>query len=225
MLWTAFVIGLIGSLHCAGMCGPIAVSIPGGRAGMVRGALLYNLGRTFSYALLGLLIGLLGKAVFLAGLQSWLSVALGVFLIVVVLFSINVEQQLLHWVWVQKAYDTLKHSLAAFMRKSGWRAHFAIGLLNGFIPCGLVYMAIAGALTADGVLDSIFYMALFGLGTIPLMLALMLAGQRIGFRFRSQLRKLYPILLMLMAAIMIFRGLRIDLPADITLWTDMPMCH
>lgn len=225
MLWTAFAIGLFGSLHCAGMCGPIAISIPGGRAGMVVGSLLYNLGRTVTYAGLGLLIGLLGKAVFLAGLQSWLSVGIGVFLLIVVIFSINVEQRLLKWPWMDRLYGGLKQGLGNMLRRSGWQAHFGIGLLNGLLPCGLVYMAVAGAITSGTILDSVLYMVLFGLGTIPLMLGLMLAGQRIGLTFRNRLRKLYPVLLTLMALILIFRGLSIDLPADITLWTDMPMCH
>ena len=225
MLWTAFVIGLFGSLHCAGMCGPIAVSIPGGSAGMVRGSLLYNGGRTITYTFLGLMIGLLGKAAFLAGVQAWLSVATGVFLLVVVIFSINIQQQLLNLGWMQRAYERLKAQLSVTLRQSGWRSHLGVGLLNGLLPCGLVYMAIAGAITAGGIIDSILYMACFGLGTIPLMLTLMLAGQRIGHRFRTSLRRFYPILLLIMASILILRGLRIDLPADITLWTDLPMCH
>ncbi len=147
------------------------------------------------------------------------------YLTFIVAFSVNVEQRLLTLPWMDRLYAALRQHLSAMLGKSGWQTHFGIGLLNGLLPCGLVYMAIAGAITSGEVGESIAYMALFGLGTIPLMLTLMLAGQRIGVRFRSRLRKLYPVLLTIMAILFIFRGLRIDLPADITLWTDLPMCH
>ncbi len=143
----------------------------------------------------------------------------------IVAFSVNVEQRLLTLPWMDRLYAALRQHLSAMFGKSGWQTHFGIGLLNGLLPCGLVYMAIAGAITSGEVGESIAYMALFGLGTIPLMLTLMLAGQLIGVRSRSRLRKLYPVMLTVMAILFIFRGLRIDLPADITLWADLPMCH
>lgn len=219
MLWSAFIIGLFGSLHCVGMCGPIALSLPGQR---LSGPLLYNVGRVITYAILGVFIGLLGKVVFIAGLQSWLSIAVGVFLLLVVIFSINVEQKLLKLPWLSEAYVRLQTRLGRFIRQ---RNLLIVGLLNGLLPCGLVYMAVATAITMGSVGMSVLYMVFFGLGTIPLMLAVSLAGNQMQSRFRSGVRRMFPVLLTLMGLLLIYRGLAIDLPVDIRLWTDLPLCH
>ncbi len=230
-LWTAFTIGLFGSLHCVGMCGPIALSLPYQGSGRIYAAgnvLLYNLGRVTTYSVLGLLIGALGKGIFLAGMQSYVSIGLGVLLILVALFSINVESPLLRWQPVARLNQWVKRQLGRLLRSSGPKTLYGIGLLNGLLPCGLVYMAVAGAVNTNSALHGAFYMVAFGLGTIPLMLTTALAGQFIPLRWRRYLRFAVPVFLLIFAALFIARGLQFEPPASIRFWEnmqDVPMCH
>lgn len=231
MLYTAFTIGLFGSLHCVGMCGPIALALPHGGQGRWLSAwkiLLYNLGRTTTYVLLGLLVGLLGEGLFLAGAQRWLSVGAGVMLLVVAVFSIPVESRLVGWPLVGRGYLWLKNALAKMLGRRSQFAFFQTGLLNGILPCGLVYMAIVGAVTMGSAVGGASYMLVFGLGTVPLMLATALAGRLVSLKMRNGLKRLHPAFLVALAALFILRGLRFDVPRDFSFWEAMqtvPMCH
>lgn len=230
MFWTAFTIGLLGSLHCVGMCGPIACVLPMDeptRWGAVRSLVLYNLGRMVSYITLGILIGLLGQGLFLAGMQKWLSVAVGAILLVIAVFSIPVERRLLQSPLTGRFYLFLKSQLARFLKNDNWGG-LKVGILNGFLPCGLVYMAILGALGAGSLGGGMLYMLLFGLGTTPLMFGTVLAGRRIGLGAQRWLRKLYPVFLAGLAILFILRGIQFNLPGGFTFWEALqqaPMCH
>ena len=214
MLWTAFTIGLAGSLHCIGMCGPIALALPyQGRNRWAAAAkvLLYNLGRIFTYSFLGLLIGLMGKGLYLAGLQTFVSFGLGAALLLIALFSINVETRPLK----------IPHTQCP-------SALLLIGMLNGLLPCGLVYLAVAGAMATGSVAEGMTYMALFCLGTIPLILTTAMAGQFIDLRLRNRLRKLVPLFLIAFAILFIARSLHFQMPEDFRFWEEfqnIPMCH
>lgn len=229
-LWTAFTIGLLGSLHCVGMCGPIALSLPYQGSQRVYAAgnvLLYNLGRVATYSLLGIIIGMVGRGFFLAGFQSYMSIGLGLLLLAIALFSINVESRLLQIPLMQGLNAWVKKQLGKLLRQRGPGRLFLIGLLNGLLPCGLVYMAIAGALAAGSIFDSALYMSLFGIGTIPLMMATALAGQFIKLQWRTRLRRLVPAFLVAFAVLFILRGLNFDVPAGLQFWNDVqnaPMC-
>jgi hypothetical protein len=230
-IWTAFIMGLVGSLHCVGMCGPIALSLPyqGQHKWMAAGnVLLYNLGRVLTYTLLGLVIGLVGKGFFMAGFQSYVSIVLGVLLLLAALFSINMEAQLLKIPGIQKLNHWVQLQLGRLLRRQGWDRLFFIGMLNGLLPCGLVYMAVVGALTSSSMLDSALYMAGFGLGTLPLMMATALAGQFIKLEWRIRMRRLIPAFLVAFALLFILRGLNFDVPTELRFWEalqDAPMCH
>ncbi|MEK7257558.1 MAG: sulfite exporter TauE/SafE family protein [Bacteroidota bacterium] len=228
-LWTAFTIGLFGSLHCAGMCAPIAMALPGGsRQVVLRNGLLYNLGRTLTYTLLGGLIGLAGKGLYLAGLQKTLSIGLGVALLAVALFSINVESKLVKLGFFNRLVFKLKAHLGKFIGSRKTWTPLVVGILNGLLPCGLVYMAIVGALSTGGALSGMSYMALFGLGTVPMMLIAGLAGNLASLRVRNFLRKAYPAFLVFFALLFLFRGLNFHVPGDFFFWEkmeDVPMCH
>ena len=231
MLWTAFTLGLLGSLHCIGMCGPIAMSLPMGGTSkweLALNGLIYNGGRILTYVLMGSIFGLLGKGVFLAGYQSALSIVLGVLLIILAFFAIQLESKLLHIPFLQKPLLWLKHKLAVLLRADQHPSFFMIGLLNGLLPCGLVYMAIVGAVATGEVFTGAAYMALFGLGTLPMMLSAIFLGSWMHGRFRTALRRVLPVMLVAMALLLIFRGLHFDLPRGLELWEDMnnvPMCH
>ena len=230
-LWTAFTIGLLGSLHCVGMCGPIALSLPyqgSRRWHAALNVLLYNVGRVVTYGLLGMAVGLVGRGFFLAGFQSYVSIGLGIVLLAIALFSINVESRLLRIPAMQQLNEWVKKRLGRLLRQRGPGKLFLIGLLNGLLPCGLVYMAIVGALATGNIWGSALYMALFGAGTIPLMLGTALAGQFIKMQWRARLRRLIPVFLVAFAVLFILRGLNFDVPTGLQFWNDMqnaPMCR
>lgn len=231
ILWTAFSIGLVGSLHCIGMCGPIALALPyqqGSRWHALGRVLLYNAGRVFTYTTLGTVIGLAGRGLFLAGIQSWMSIALGVLFLIAALFSINLESRIVRLPGVHQLNAWVQTSLGRLLRRQDSASLFGIGALNGLLPCGLVYMAVAGAVTSGSAAQGASFMALFGLGTIPMMAAVAMAGQFISLRWRNRVRKLLPVFLITFALFFIARGLNFTVPADIRFWEtmqDQPMCH
>ena len=172
MLYTALLFGLISSFHCIGMCGPIAMMLPIDRSNQTKKVfqiLLYHLGRLTAYGMLGLFFGILGKGLFLAGFQQKLSIFVGIMMII---FVIVPEKKLVQYNFSKPIYKLISkvksHLGAQFKRKSP-DALFTIGLLNGFLPCGLVYAALFGAIAMQSAEMGVFYMILFGLGTIPLM--------------------------------------------------------
>lgn len=230
-LWTALVMGLAGSLHCVGMCGPLALSLPMQANGAKQGwlaALLYNAGRVGMYSLLGAVIGALGRVVWLAGLQAYLGIALGLVMLLFAFGSFQVEYKISQWSPGRKWYNWVTRHLGQLMRQTGLRTYFFVGALNGLLPCGLVYLAVAGAVTAPGWWQSIAYMAFFGLGTVPLMVATLIGGQFIAPRWRNRLRKVTPIALFLMAGLLLYRSIFFALPSSLQWWQDMnnpPMCH
>ena len=231
LLWTAFTIGFLGSLHCIGMCGPIALSLPyqgAGRFSALGNAFLYNLGRTATYVVIGSIFGLLGKGIFLAGYQSALSISMGVLMLILAFFSTNLESKIARLPLLQGPLSKLKTALGQLIRSKSRSSFFSIGLLNGLLPCGLVYMAVVGAVSTGSVAKGAAYMGLFGLGTNPLMLATALAVNWIGVKLRRKIRAVLPFMLVLIAALLIFRGLNFDLPRGLELWEDasnVPMCH
>jgi len=231
LIWSAFLIGLAGSLHCVGMCGPIAMALPhqgAYRWAMVGKLLLYHLGRITTYAGLGMLIGFLGQGLVMAGVQMYVSVVLGGLLLLVALLSINVETIVHRWAPVRTFQQWVRRHMSRLLNARGSSALVGIGMLNGLLPCGLVYMAVVGAVATGSVVQGAAYMALFGAGTIPLMLLTSVAGQFIDVRWRNRLRRLTPILLVVFAILFISRGLQFELPTDVRFWEsaqDIPMCH
>ena len=231
MLWTAFMIGLGGSLHCVGMCGPIALALPqqaGNQWLAAANVLIYNLGRVFTYILLGFIIGTIGKGIFIAGIQGYFSIALGILLLLVALFSINVEKKIVALYPIQRLQRWVGKNLGYLLKQNSRFGLFSIGVLNGLLPCGLVYMAIIGALTTGNIWSSGLYMGLFGAGTIPLMMATALAGQFITINWRNRIRRLFPLFLIAFAILFLVRGINFIDALDWRLWQntgDLPACH
>ncbi len=211
-LWTAFVLGLAGSAHCAGMCGPLALALPrGAGAGWwphLTGRLAYNLGRVGTYGLLGLVFGWLGRSLAMVGVQRWVSIGLGAAFLVGAVLSRGPRlpwPNLMAWPAVRRLFGRL-------LRTPGVAALTLLGGLNGLLPCGLVYAAGAGAALSGGVLAGVEYMAVFGLGTVPMMLGLALAGGVLQMPLRARLQKAIPVCLGLMGVWLIVRGLGLGIP-------------
>ncbi len=211
-IYSAFFVGFLGSFHCAGMCGPIALALPlqkSSKTDIVVGRLLYNSGRVITYAFLGMLVGFLGHTISLAGYQGPLSVISGILILLAVLLP-----------FVFRRFDGLTRfsNLYSAKLKTAFRSLFgqkskltllSIGLVNGFLPCGFVYLALAAAVAGGTVGTSMMYMALFGLGTIPMMLALSLVGKFGSSGMSRFIYKASPYIAVSVAILLIIRGIMI----------------
>ena len=215
MIAAAFLFGLVGSLHCVGMCGPIAFLLPVDRSNSYKkvGQIsLYHLGRLFTYTVLGLLFGWLGKGLYLFGFQQQLSIAIGIIMLIVILWP---RQNVLKVTFTKPIYrliSKVKSSLGSALKKKTADTFFTIGFLNGFLPCGLVYMAIFAAIASGSVIMGGFYMFLFGLGTIPLMTTAIYMSGVLSAAVRNKIQRLIPVFVAIIAIIFILRGLGMGIP-------------
>lgn len=215
LLLAALSLGFLGSFHCIGMCGPIALSLPVHQAGPLKKFLLvlsYNAGRMLTYSLFGGIAGLLGQAFVIAGYQQALSITLGVLLLAGVILPNVKRGQEKSTQYFTGIYLRIKSSLAGLFKRRGAGPLFLIGTLNGLLPCGLVYMGITGAVASGNLLEGALFMAFFGLGTIPVMLSLPLAGSFISVDTRNRIRKTVPLVVGLTAVLLIVRGLNLGIP-------------
>ena len=228
-LWTALLIGLAGSLHCAGMCGPLVLAMPAVRgqfASHLVNKLAYNAGRIVTYAILGMIFGKFGEILGLPGLQRWVSVVAGTLILVSMLAlplrnASSVIARPINW---------LKIALGRLLKVRSIPAQLVFGVLNGLLPCGLVYFACLGAVATGGAMVGAQYMVLFGLGTVPMMLGLALAGRLLHLRLQLRLQKLVPVSLGVMASLLILRGLGLGIPylspnLDSTAPAESSCCH
>jgi uncharacterized protein len=220
---SAAVIGLLGSLHCLGMCGPIALALPvepGGKVSMVIGRLLYNLGRIISYALLGALFGIVGQPLHLGGYQQGLSIGLGVVILLMVFIPARYTQKTGRLLGLDKIFNLVNRFWGPIFRNPSKSARLSVGILNGFLPCGFVYVGLAGAFATGGVWQGAAYMALFGLGTVPMMLTLSLIGNNFGMALRRVVPKALPAAATFIAVLFILRGMGLGIPYFSPKFTD-----
>ncbi len=214
ILWTGFLFGLFGSAHCIGMCGPIAVALPGSRDLMrsyLSGRVLYNIGRTMTYTLMGAVLGLLGLGVWLAGYQQALSVLTGAGIVVVTLITWNRS-----WIPSGGVFTGLASHFELMMRplmqSNSQLGMLAIGVVNGFLPCGLVYVALAAATATGSIYGGMAYMALFGLGTAPVMFLMAMSPGFLTGKWHLRLQKAIPWVAILVGVLLILRGLSLGIP-------------
>ncbi|MEB2785688.1 sulfite exporter TauE/SafE family protein [Algoriphagus persicinus] len=207
MLWTAFLLGFLGSFHCVGMCGPIAMAVGGkGKSSFFYHKILYNIGRSITYAILGLLVGSLGFSLSLVGVQQSFSIAIGL-LILILALSYKTADQFLTMPALSGIVSRVKRQLSRFLKAGGSFAFLATGLANGLLPCGMVYMALVAALGLQSPLLGATYMFFFGIGTIPLLLGLMYSGALVSFQMRQKFQKAIPYIGALIGILFIVRGL------------------
>jgi sulfite exporter TauE/SafE len=215
MCYAALMVGFLGSLHCVGMCGPIAFALP------VRTTnkwikflkyMLYNLGRVFTYSCLGLMIGLLGKGFAMAGLQEFISIAAGFLILASVMLIHHPFKSFYSNKITSSIKEKLKNSFRIYFQKTGWLPLFILGILNGLLPCGMVYMAMLGALASGNTISGALFMAAFGLGTIPAILAISFVGSTLSTRLKSLFYKATPLIACIVGVLLIIRGLHLDVP-------------
>lgn len=233
MLIAALFLGIISSLHCIGMCGPIALLLPVDRANTSRKALqilLYHLGRLTAYGVLGFVFGLLGRGFYLAGMQQQLSIVVGILMIAIALIPEKVFARYNFSQPVYRAIAAVKSHLGQQFKRKSPDALFTIGLLNGFLPCGMVYAALFGALAMPRLTESVGYMLLYGLGTIPLMSLVVYAQSWITVPVRQRLQQLIPLVAVGIGVLFIVRGMGLGIPylspTTTSLWVQAQAnCH
>lgn len=207
MIWTAFLLGFLGSFHCLGMCGPIALAVSAkDNTPFLRNKIIYNLGRTLTYTLLGAVIGMIGFSLALAGIQQWISILMGA-LILLMAFFYKSSERLITKSGLFGAVSRLKSSLGYFLKKGGTAAFFASGLLNGMLPCGMVYIALVASLALQSPMYGALYMFFFGIGTIPMLITVMISGKILSVSLRTKLTKALPYFAMFIGILFIVRGL------------------
>ena len=233
MLYTAFIFGLISSLHCIGMCGPIAIMLPVDRSNQTKKTLqifTYHLGRLAAYASIGFIFGLFGKGFSMAGLQQELSVILGIIMIVIVVIPEKVFIAYNFSKPIFKVISKIKTALGSQFKNKSYQSLFTIGLLNGFLPCGMVYVALFGAIAMQSPSLGILYMLLFGLGTVPMMSSVVYLNSFLTLPFRNKIQKVIPYVAVCIGILFILRGLGLGIPYispnTVSLFVQQqPNCH
>lgn len=208
-----FVGGLLGSSHCLGMCGPLALTVGMGQPGLasnLRRQLVFSAGRIFTYAFLGAVAGYFGwwlarQPTTLVNAQAALAIVAGLFLVVLGLVSTGLLPRL-------PVFSLIPHVCGAsgwlktFLTAPGWSGALLAGVFTGFLPCGLVYAFLALAATTANMFDGLLTMTFFGLGTVPLMVAAGCGGSLLSHTMRSRVLQVAAWCVVLTGAITLARG-------------------
>ncbi|MDP1842928.1 MAG: sulfite exporter TauE/SafE family protein [Sediminibacterium sp.] len=213
LIISAFLVGLGGSVHCVGMCGPLVLAMPfsaftGARKWIA--LVIYNVGRVISYAAIGALVGLVGRGINWFGLTQIISIVLGAIILISVILPYLFKR--VH-ISMPGIFNQMQIRVLQFLVKKqqvGWM--FIAGMMNGLLPCGLVYMAVAAAVVAGTIQSSILFMTFFGLGTIPTMIMVVLIGQQMPISIRGNLKKFVPVLSLIIGCLLVLRGLNLNIP-------------
>ncbi|WP_432713396.1 sulfite exporter TauE/SafE family protein [Pedobacter sp.] len=207
--YLAFMIGLLGSVHCIGMCGPLAFAVPSIKPGLgylLLDKVLYQGGRIISYCILGLLIGLIGRQLWMAGMQQGISIFTGLLIIFAACSRIFKFSGSKGPSFLLKPFNKL-FGYALKHRAN----HLIIGMINGLLPCGFVYLALAGAVNTGGIVNAAAYMFYFGLGTAPLMLLATVSMGFTGNLFRNRINKVIPFMMLFLGLWFILRGMDLNI--------------
>lgn len=233
MLFTAFIFGLISSFHCIGMCGPIAMMLPVDRSNQAKKVtqiITYHLGRLFAYSTIGFIFGMLGKGFLLAGMQQKMSIFIGIAMILIILIPEKVVANYNFSKPIFKVISKIKTTLGSQFKNKSYKSLFTIGLLNGFLPCGMVYVALFGAIAMQSPTLGILYMVLFGLGTVPMMSSIVYLNSFLTISIRNKIQKAIPYVAVFLGIVFILRGLGLGIPyispSNMSLFVQQqPNCH
>ncbi|MEZ5307087.1 MAG: sulfite exporter TauE/SafE family protein [Pyrinomonadaceae bacterium] len=232
--YVIFALGLVSSLHCISMCGPIVVSysIPlGGETYKKQTAahLAYNAGRIITYAFLGAVTGLIGNTVgfigSLAGYENVAAIFAGVLMVVAGIVMLD----LIPSKGLQK-FNPLKYT-ARFLKPLGSRissktigGKFTLGLMLGFLPCGLIYAVLLKAMSTGSAVSGALTMISFGLGTVASLLAIGLFSSAFGVKLSRWGTKVAAVNVLLLGLFLVSRGVMPMMAANDPA-TGAPMCH
>jgi sulfite exporter TauE/SafE len=206
-------LGLVSNLHCIGMCGPIAMALPLNRANKLTiagGITAYTIGRSFGYALLGLIVGFIGLSANLLGVLQWLSIAAGIFIIIYAWTGYVSGKTGNNFI-----NKLLMRSMGQLMKRNKNRNTLkllGIGFLNAFLPCGMVYVALLGAMNTGSINYSLIYMLAFGIGTLPGFIFLGALKDYFNHLTFFSKKTVLASLISLVGVFMILRGMNLGIP-------------
>jgi sulfite exporter TauE/SafE len=209
---SAFLIGFTGSFHCVGMCGPIALSLPGNGQAKWMTTSLYLAGKTLTYTALGFIFGIFGRQLSISGLQQALSIIAGISLLLVVVVMVYNPLKYHENILTTWISDKLLPLFKVVLANRSKATPLYMGVLNGLLPCGLVYLGVVGSLATGSVLHGGLFMLSFGLGTMPVMLSFLLMAKQFNINYRKQLSRLAPVLISMIGVLLILRGLNLGIP-------------
>lgn len=210
-----FTLGAAGSLHCVGMCGPLSLALPTGQLSKTKkfiSLLVYQSGRIITYSIIGLVFGMAGRNIYIAGYQQGFSIVMGVLVLTLALFYF-IQKKTIHLSFLNRFYHLIQNIIIRLLKSSrGTFGFLLMGMANGLLPCGMVYIALAATLSLSQISESVLFMALFGAGTLPAMMIVGYAGQLIKPDIRRSFQKAVPVFIALMGAILILRGMSLGIP-------------
>lgn len=215
LIISAISLGFASGFHCIGMCGPIALAVGLGakkNAQFYLKNLAYQAGRIATYSALGGLLGIIGKSFEMAGLQQYVTVLAGVLLIIMASMSFGGKNFASRVPLFNRFLLKIKSTLGGLLRQSDYRSRFFTGILNGFLPCGMVYMALTASLAGGGVWQGALFMLLFGAGTLPFMFGVVVAGSAVSQAFRTKILKVIPVMMIVLGGLFIVRGMEVGIP-------------
>jgi sulfite exporter TauE/SafE len=215
LIISAIGLGFASGFHCIGMCGPIALSMgltKNQKANFYIQNLTYQFGRILTYSFLGAVLGIIGQSFELAGFQKYLTVLVGILLIIMAIFSFGGKDFAAKIPFVSRGLLKVKMKLGKILQRPDYKSRFATGILNGLLPCGMVYMALTASLAAGGIWQSSLFMFLFGLGTFPFMFAVVYLGNFITTTFRLRILKVIPVMMIILGGLFVLRGLQLGIP-------------
>lgn len=211
-----FFMGLLGSAHCIGMCGPLVLALPMQHKSAVQkwgGFFLYHLGKISSYSLLGVVFGLFGSQIPLFGVQANISIIIGSLMIVYVVYVLIIKSKqkgvILKFNFL---YSSINKRLGILFKSPNRFAFYLIGFLNSLLPCGMVYLALTSAIALQDAFHGGLLMAFFGIGTIPALMMVAIGGQYFGLIFRKKVQSLLPLFIFSMGLLLILRGMNLGIP-------------
>jgi uncharacterized protein len=215
LLSIAVLLGIGSSLHCLGMCGPIALILPLNRKNVqtkLVGTFSYSIGRIITYGILGGIFGLIGKSFELMGVLQIMSIVFGILIIIGVLFP-RITSRIAP---LNRSYlrfnNVIQQKLGSFLKLKSSSALFGIGLLNGLLPCGMVYTALMGSLVYGSISNGVLFMVFFGLGTLPAMAIATYYASSISTTLRQKFQKAVPYVMLVFGALIVIRGLNLNIP-------------
>lgn len=211
-----FLMGLIGSVHCIGMCGPLVMALPiSGQSNFQKwvSILLYHFGKISSYTVLGILLGLFGTALPFNVMQEHLSIVLGSIMLLYVLYVFVIKSKwAIPFFQSNIVYSLIIKKMGALFKSQKSSSFYLIGFLNGLLPCGMVYVALTSAIATQSLVQGGMIMAFFGLGTMPALIMVAIGGQYMGRAVRTKLQSLLPVFIFSMGILLILRGLNLGIP-------------
>jgi uncharacterized protein len=214
ILIAGFTLGFAGSLHCVGMCGPLSLALPTWHLSntlKLVSLFIYQLGRVITYSILGLIFGLAGRGIYIAGVQQWFSVTLGIFILFLAALYF-IQGSHFHLSFLSRLYNVLMKLIGKILQRNpGVSGFLFLGMANGLLPCGMVYIALAATLSFYKVYQGLGFMAMFGAGTLPAMMLIGYGGHMINSPLKKLFRKSIPFFITATGIILILRGLSLGI--------------